>query len=220
MRHIRSVAAMTAVLSLAGRAAGSHAADLQSSPDAQEHGVQGRWVVVGVGFLVAYNFVGDSVEVLMYPPQAPAMTYRVNGDSVETESGGRRIATRAFSTHGDTLDLRSASGVTSYVRLQALPAAVIGLGGSWRALAADRSVITFRSDGRKVIENRAPSDMRLHGDTLEMAVDGKHVSALLRRSGDTMTIVWLAGGQPQKLVRRAWGCFGVREMDLSASECR
>ena len=153
------------------------------------------------------------------------MTYRVNGDSVETESGGRR-STRAFAIHGDTLDLRSARDVTSYVRLFAVPGTVSELAGSWRALAADKGVITFRSDGRMVPEVRAPSDMHLHGDTLDIVMNGRHVNALLQRSGNTMTMMWVgqgspaSGGQPQKLVRRGWGCFGVREMDVSASECK
>ncbi|CAN5484417.1 hypothetical protein BH09GEM1_BH09GEM1_10370 [soil metagenome] len=110
---------------------------------------------------ISYVFSGDSVGMLMYPPQAPVMKYRVRGDSVETQAPERRTVS-SFSIRRDTLVIRQASRVVRYVRMVGARAgAERVLTGTWRTLdTGARSVVTFRSDGQLVPEVGAPMQVR------------------------------------------------------------
>jgi hypothetical protein len=184
----------------------------------------GRWVMLGVP--IAYVFSGDSVEMVMYPPQAPLMTYKVRRDSIETNAAGNRRV-QAFSVRGDTLRLTFGDRVVVYRRLGVAGAAKPGLKGTWHSVdGSGVSVLTFRSDGQLILEIEAPTQMRLHGDTLDTTAGGESLRSVLLRTGDTITISPFAGDKlpagatSQKIVRRPWSCFGMAELDLSAVECR
>jgi len=190
----------------------------------QDRATDGRWVMLGVP--IAYVFSGDSVEMVMYPPQAPLMTYHVKRDSIETDAAGNRRV-QAFSVRGDTLRLTFGNRVVVYRRIGAKVAASRRLEGTWHSVDGNGiSVLTFRSDGQLVLEVEAPTQMRLHGDTLDTTAGGQSLRSVLQRSGDTITILPFAGDKlpagvaPQKIVRRPWSCFGMAELDLSAMECR
>lgn len=190
----------------------------------QSHGRDGRWVLLGLP--ISYVFRGDSVEMLTYPPQAPAMMYRVRGDSVETQAQGQRSVS-SFSIRHDTLVIRQASRVVRYVRFGARSGAERALTGTWRTVdSGPRSVVTFRSDGQLMPEVGAPMQVRLRGDTMEVSSGTQSLRTVLVRTGDTITISPPAGdkapvgAKPQTIVRRAWGCFGIPALDRSAKECR
>ncbi|MDQ2664683.1 MAG: hypothetical protein M3Z05_01620 [Gemmatimonadota bacterium] len=197
---------------------------LTAATGTQERHTNGRWVMLGVP--ISYVFSGDSVEMVMYPPQAPLMTYRVRRDSIETDAAGNRRV-QAFSVLGDTLRLSFGNRVVVYRRVGANGAAVRALTGTWHSVdGRGVSVLTFRSDGQLVLEIEAPAQMRLHGDTLDTMAGGQSLRSILQRTGDTLTIlpfsgdVLPAGAMPQKIVRRPWSCFGIAELDRSATECR
>jgi hypothetical protein len=197
---------------------------LVAATAAQERRTDGRWVMLGVP--IAYVFSGDSVEMVMYPPQAPLMTYKVRRDSIQTDAAGTRRV-QAFSVRGDTLRLAFGDRVVVYRRISASGTTKPGLKGTWHSVDGNGvSVLTFRSDGQLVLEIEAPTQMRLHGDTLDTTAGGQSLRSVLQRAGDTITIMPFsgdklpAGAEPQKIVRRPWSCFGIAEMDLSAVECR
>lgn len=195
-----------------------------SSAARQGRSTDGRWTLLGLP--ISYVFSGDSVAMVMYPPQAPLMTYRVRGDSIETEASGSRRA-QAFSIRGDTLRLVSGMSVAVYRRVSSLTASKPGLTGTWHSTdGRGGSVLTFRSDGQLVPEVEAPTQMHLHGDTLDVTAGGQALQMVLQRMGDTISLSPLAGvalpagSQPQRIVRRPWSCFGMTDIDRSAAECR
>ncbi|MDB4914977.1 MAG: hypothetical protein JWM95_2621 [Gemmatimonadetes bacterium] len=197
---------------------------LGASGISQKRATDGRWVMVGVP--IAYVFSGDSVEMVMYPPQAPAMSYRVKRDTIETDAAGTHQR-QAFVVRGDTLRLTFGERVVVYHRITGPVAASRGLKGTWHSVDGNGiSVLTFRSDGQLVLEVEAPTQMRLHGDTLDTSAGGQSLRSVLQRAGDTITISPFtgdklpAGATPQKIVRRPWSCFGLAELDRKASECR
>ena len=210
MRHLAALLVTTLALGAAGAR--------------QDRGRDGRWVMVGLP--IAYVFRGDSVGMVMYPPQAPLMTYRVRGDSIETEvAGARRM--QAYSIRGDTLHLALGANSVAYGRVGIATASAPLVRGTWHALEKTGiQVLTFRADGQLVPEVEAPVQMRIRGDTLQTFVGTQSLGAILQRSGDTITlrpqpgVKSPPGPQERKMVRRPWGCFGLAEVDHSAVECR
>jgi hypothetical protein len=198
----------------------------------QSRGIQGRWGIVGLP--MAYHFIGDSVEVMMPPPQASGQSYRVLADSVElsTHSPAPARSMAAFSVRNDTLELTSGGRTKRYHRIGASPGATPGIGGSWRLARSESpgmtspEVLTFRSDGELITEVGIAA--RVHGDTIELTTQGQTVRSLVRRSGEALTVTPLTarpargrGPAPtQALVPRAWGCFGFAPLDKSARECQ
>ena len=190
----------------------------------QNRGTDGRWVMLGAP--IAYVFSGDSVEIVMYPPQAPPMSYRVRRDTIETSAADAHT-TQAFSIRGDTLHLAFGNRVIAYHRLAAAPMPGEGLTGTWQSIDGNGvSILTFRSDGQLVLEIEAPARMRLHGDTLDTMAGGQTLRSILQRAGDSITIRPVSGDKPpavsrsQVIVRRPWSCFGLAALDRTAIECR
>ena len=211
MRQFGAMVAMVLVLGIAGSASQGRPTD-------------GRWVMVGVP--IAYVFSGDSVSMVMYPPQAPLMTYHVRDDSVETGAAGSRRV-QAFSIRGDTLRLSAGTKVAAYRRMGSPVAMGSRLLGTWHSVDGNPvSVLTFRADDQLIPEVQAPTQMRLHGDTLESIAGGQSYRVVLHRMADTITLVPSAGialptgSQAQRIVRRPWGCFGMPDVDRAAVECR
>lgn len=179
-----------------------------------------------LGLPMSFVFSGDSVEMLMYPAQAPPVSYRIRRDSVESRTGDvHRV--QAFSIRSDTLRLAFGERIIVYRRLGSQPDARRPLVGTWRSVdGSTLSVLTFRSDSRLVLEIGAPTQMRLHGDTLNTFIGKETLRSVLTRSGDTIIVSPLPGDtprpgvRPQTIVRRSWACFGIKALDASAAECQ
>jgi hypothetical protein len=181
----------------------------------------GRWVLLNTA--VGYHFFKDSVEGVMYPPQAPPPGhFRVERDTLVLKDGTRE-SRHAFTLRGDTLRMGWPTLSPEYPMTRVQGIASNGLLGSWRMQTkAMITILTFRSDSAMVMEVGIPWPDR-RGDTLVFRGERGQVSR---------TIFYFANGRLNArnlddrrvssvaLVRRPWGCFGLKELDQNAAECR
>jgi hypothetical protein len=181
----------------------------------------GRWVMVNTS--VGYHFWNDSVESVMYPPQAPPPSkYRVVADTVVLVDGDR-VFRHPFTLRGDTLRLSWPAAAPAVPMIRIAGSTTNGLVGSWRGRVTNTiSVVTFRSDGAMVMEVGIPWPAR-RGDTLVFRAENGR---------DSRTVFYFANGRLNArnlddrrvrtvaFVRRPWGCFGVKALDQGAAECR
>lgn len=192
----------------------------------------GRWVMIGIP--MSYTFAGDSVQVRMYPPQAPLFRYKLDNNQIELDVGGGPKVKQNYAIRGDTLELTVPDQATHMLlRRIGVSSQPARIDGSWILRTAMRrpgstsaefssQTMTYRSDGVFVMEVGPPAQARILGDTLEISAEGQSMRALLRFGRDTLFLTPLtdgAGGQ-QKFVRRPLGCFGIKDLDLSARECK
>src|SRR5215213_10232306 len=166
----------------------------------------GRWVMVNSP--VGYRFWDDSVESIMYPPQAPAPSkYRVVADTIVLVDGDR-VSRHSFVLRGDTLRLSwpAAAPADPMIRIQGT--ATDGLSGSWRGRSTNPiTILTFRSDSAMVMEVGVPWPAR-RGDTLVIKAENGR---------DFRTVFYFANGRLNArnlddrrvrtvaFVRRPWG---------------
>ena len=213
MAH-RLVVLSCMLLGCAKPAAEPGAAPAGSIPD-------GRWTVLRVP--MSYHFWKDSLEVVMYPPQAPPPpAYQVRGDTIHI-AGTPTGTSHAYAIRGDTLHFQWPAGtrLQPMVRIAGDPAN--GLRGSWRLHSARMLFIfTFRSDSAFVMEVGVPQWPRRSGDTVFFPTERTPARMIFHQANGR-----LYGRNPDvrrnrttTFVRRPWGCFGVGELDKSASECR
>ena len=210
--------AMTAVGCRSAQPAGDSRAPF--GPPGEEHQ---HWSVVG--FPMAYHVWRDSIDIVMYPPQAPPPTqrWRVAGNTIEM-SDGKRMDRMEFAIRGDVLETR-AEGMTRQWRRLSQSSAPQTVVGTWENRQPQiTTILTFRSDSLVVMEVGAPrsANPTLRGDLLELSNSQVRMTSKLRRARDTVYVEPQGErrGTPFKLVRRPWGCFGIKELDGAARECR
>jgi hypothetical protein len=178
----------------------------------------GRWTMLNTA--VSYHFWNDSVEAIMYPPQAPAPPkYGVAGDSIVIIDG-ERASRYAFALRGDTLRLSWPAGAAPHPMTRVTGGQ--GLTGSWRSQARGlTTVLTFRSDSMFVMETGLQPGLR-RGDTLIINADGKEFRTLFYFANNRLNARSIGdrGRRTIALVRRPWGCFGLKQLDGKAAECR
>lgn len=172
---------------------------------------------------VGYHFWNDSVESVMYPPQAPAPSrYRVVSDTLVLVDGDR-ITRHRFVLRGDTLRLSwpTTAPAEPMTRIQGTGAN--GLIGSWRGRSGNTTTfLTFRSDSALVMEVGIPWPAR-RGDTLVMMTErGQAVRTVFYFANGRLNARSLDDRQVRTMafVRRPWGCFGIKALDRDAAECR
>jgi hypothetical protein len=176
-----------------------------------------------VNAAAGYHFWNDSVESVMYPLQAPPPSkYRIAGDTMLLVDGDR-VSRHHFVLRGDTLRLSWPGAAPADPMIRIPGTAVNGLVGSWRGRSTNLiTVLTFRSDSAMVMEVGAPWPTR-RGDTLVVRTENGR---------DFRTVFYFANGRlnarnlddrrvrTMAFVRRPWGCFGIKELDKGAAECR
>ena len=182
--------------------------------------IEGRWVAENTP--VVYQFWPDSVEVLMYPPQAPAPpTWRRDGDTVIV-SDAARVRKHGFSFRSDSLVIDWLPGPRRALS-RVEPQHLTGLLGTWRmSNAREINVVTFRSDGALVAEVGVMPRYRRRADTVFVTFGQATARQLFRRVGNKIEVSNpdSPGSQRLMLVRRPWGCFGIKNIDRDARECR
>jgi hypothetical protein len=193
------------------------------APRARTTDIQGRWVTDNEAGLV-YHFWGDSAEVLLYPPQVGLpSTWRVRNDSVVVTSGAT-VSTHRFNIVGDSLliDWNPGARASKMVRVHGTSGS--GLAGSWRTRTnRDLMIVTFRSDSSLIGELGAEQFILRRGDMLVSRIgDGTLRQLLVRGGRGFMHIRTLDTPMVREvtLVSRPWGCFGRRDIDGDAVECR
>jgi hypothetical protein len=182
--------------------------------------LQGRWTTVNIP--AAFNFVGDSVEVMIIPLQGPLLSYRLNGARIEVKAGQKDGPPADMLIRRDTLILTQGGRDQFFTRLGSAAWDSVSLVGSWRNSANGRAtVLTFRSDGALISENGSMSDPNIRGDTLDISFGaGQSMRYIFRKRGDKLYIRAVIGGPEQAYVRRPWGCFGMEAVNAKAKECR
>jgi hypothetical protein len=182
--------------------------------------IQGRWTTATLP--AAFNFSGDSLEVMVIPLQGPSLHYRVNGKTIEVTADGKAGPPANMVLRKDTLILSQGGQDVRFLRLGVEPWDSTSLQGSWRMNVRDRStVLSFRSDGIMISENGRTSDPNFRSDTLEISFTAAQSRRyVFRRAGDTLYMRPVMGGNEQAYLRRPWGCFSNPAVNGTAKECR
>ena len=172
---------------------------------------------------VSYHFWNDSVESIMYPPQAPPPPkYRIVRDSILLIDGGR-VSAHAFALRGDTLRMSWPTGTAAQPMTRINVGAAQGLTGSWRSRSRNlTTVLTFRSDSIFVMEIGVQPGLR-RGDTIIFdAGGGRQARTLFYFANNRLNARSIGdrGLRTLAFVRRPWGCFGIKQLDGQAAECR
>lgn len=214
------MARRVAILCMLATGAGCAKPAINSAATAGDR-LTGRWVMVNTS--VGYHFWNDSVESVMYPPQAPAPSrYRVVADTIVLAEGDR-VSRHAFVLRGDTLQLSWPAGAPADPMIRIQGSSANGVIGSWRRRSTNPiTVLTFRSDGAMVMEVGVPWPVR-RGDTLVVrAENGRDFRTVFYFANGRLNARNLDDRQVRTIafVRRPWGCFGVKALDQGAAECR
>jgi hypothetical protein len=190
------------------------------APSADAKSLNGRWVQEGT--MMAYYIHGDSAEIMMFPPQGMTpRPWRAVGNVLEMRVD--TLERHAFVISNDSLsvDWKGPRGKLVFHRL-VTPKTPADIDGSWRSVA-DRqpSVFNFRSDGQMIVEVGVEMPGRMRGDTLVMRLMGSDTRLVFKRAGAGMQAVNVEmPGRVMRFTRRPWGCFGFKQVDLQARECR
>lgn len=182
--------------------------------------LQGRWVQEGT--MVAYHVHGDSAEVVMFPPQGmKPLPWRARAGILEISRD--TLERHAYSIRNDTLSMDwNAPGGRLVLQRMVAPRGPAEIEGSWRTMIGQQpSIFNFRSDGKMILEVGVPAVGRMRGDTLVISPMGSDLKLVLKRVGAGMQAVNVEmPSRTIRLTRRPWGCFGFKQIDLDAKECR